>query len=62
MERTCITPKQVAWITASKANDKKLMPRDILTEDDVLKNAESATNLRDKAIIALLFDSGIRAG
>jgi integrase len=38
------------------------MPRDILTEDDVLKNAESATNLRDKAIIALLFDSGIRAG
>ena len=55
-------PKQVAWIKASKANDKKLMPRDILTEDDVLKMLESATNLRDKAIIAVLFDSGIRAG
>ena len=55
-------PKQVAWIKASKANDKKLMPRDILTEDDILKMLESATNLRDKAIIALLFDSGIRAG
>ncbi|MCL5089820.1 MAG: site-specific integrase [Candidatus Marsarchaeota archaeon] len=55
-------PKQVAWIKASKANDKKLMPRDILTEDDVLKMLESATNLRDKAIIALLFDFGIRAG
>ncbi len=55
-------PKQVAWIKASKANDKKLMPRDILSEEEILKMLESATNLRDKAIIALLFDSGIRVG
>ena len=36
------------------------MPEDILTEDDILKLLDATQNLRDKAIISLLFDSGAR--
>lgn len=38
------------------------MPEDILTEEDIIRLINGTNNLRDKAIVALLFDSGIRAG
>ncbi|MDE1856286.1 MAG: tyrosine-type recombinase/integrase [Candidatus Micrarchaeota archaeon] len=55
-------PRQVAWVKSAGARNKKMLPEDILTEDEVLKMIEAAGNLRDKAIIALLYDSGIRVG
>lgn len=53
-------PKQVAWIKVKKKMKSKLP--EILTEGEVRKMIENATNIRDKAIIALLFDAGIRIG
>lgn len=41
--------------------DQKL-PEEMLTESDVLNLIENAENLRDKAIIALLWDIGARIG
>ncbi|TGC07023.1 tyrosine-type recombinase/integrase [Methanolobus halotolerans] len=40
----------------------KKLPDDLLTEDDILKLINEATNSRDKAIIALLWDIGARIG
>ena len=55
-------PKQIAWVKSAGAKNKKMLPEDILTEEEILKMIEAAGNLRDKAIIALLYDSGIRVG
>ena len=53
-------PKQVAWIRVKKKSKPKLP--EILTEQEVKRMIEATPNPRDKAIIALLFDSGIRIG
>jgi len=55
-------PKQVAWIKSAERSNKKMLPEDILSEEEILKMIEAAGNIRDKAIIALLYDSGIRIG
>lgn len=54
-------PKQVAWIKTSQRM-KQVLPEDILTEAEVLRMIEASGHVRDKAIIALLFDSGMRIG
>jgi integrase len=39
-----------------------MLPEDLLSEAEVLKLIAAAKDLRDKAIIALLFDTGMRIG
>jgi integrase len=39
-----------------------LKPEDFLTEDEVKKIIDATTNLRDKAMIAVLYESGCRVG
>jgi len=41
---------------------KEKLPEDLLTQEDVEKLLTAATNLRDKAFIALLYESGARKG
>ena len=54
-------PLQVCWIKySSKMKYKR--PKDILTRKEVQKMIKYATNPRDKAIIAVLFESGMRLG
>lgn len=55
-------PEQVRWIKAALKNAKRVLPEDILSEEEVLKILEAAREDRDKALIAVLFDSGIRVG
>jgi site-specific recombinase XerD/ribosomal protein L40E len=55
-------PKAVGWLKTSIKRSEKVLPEDLLDEEDILKMIEAANNIRDKAIIALLYDSGIRAG
>ncbi|MCW6159507.1 MAG: tyrosine-type recombinase/integrase [Candidatus Micrarchaeales archaeon] len=55
-------PKQVAWIKTGLGRAKKILPEDILSEDEVLKLINTSQNARNRAIIALMFDSGIRVG
>ena len=54
-------PKIVAWIKSAKKS-KRMLPEDILSEEEILRMIDAANNDRDKAITALLFDSGIRMG
>lgn len=55
-------PKQVSWIKAKISHEKKLMPEDLISTDEAKALIEHADNARDKAIIALLWDSGVRVG
>ncbi len=54
-------PRVVSHI---KVADPKnvLHPQDILTEDDVIKMLNVANSIRDRAIIATLYDTGARVG
>ena len=44
-----------------KANNRKL-PEEILTEDEVIRMIKAADHPRNKAIIALLYEGGLRIG
>ena len=54
-------PKQIAWIKTSGAKNR-MLPEDLLTEEDIVKLLDAATSLRDKALVALLYDTGMRIG
>ncbi|AAM07145.1 TPA: tyrosine-type recombinase/integrase [Methanosarcina acetivorans] len=51
-----------AWIKVSKKVSDQKLPEYMITEDEVKRMIEAASNARDKAIIALLYDSGCRIG
>ncbi len=57
-------PEEVKWIKAKvKATEIKLPSEgDLFTEDDIRKILEAADHPRDKALIALLYESGCRIG
>jgi integrase/recombinase XerD len=57
-------PKEVNWITNHvKKKDLKLPGEgDLLTEDDVKRMIKAAKHPRDKALIAVLYESGCRIG
>ena len=55
-------PPEVRWIKASMISYKKILPEDILTEEDVLKVMDVITDVRNKAIVSLLYDGGLRIG
>ena len=53
-------PKEVAWVKTTVKREPRLMPTDLLSEDEIERMIEGARNLRDRAIIALLADAPIR--
>jgi len=55
-------PEEVKWIktTVKKRNGK--LPEGLLTEEEIKKLIDSASNSRDKALISVLYESGCRAG
>ncbi|ADC64369.1 integrase family protein [Ferroglobus placidus DSM 10642] len=53
-------PEAVKWIKTSSKSRKDKLPEKILTEDDVKKLIDAADNPRDKALIALLWETGAR--
>lgn len=56
-------PEEVKWI---KSNSKKCerikLPEEMLTEEDIKKLINAADNLRDKAFISILYETGCRIG
>lgn len=56
-----ITPPEVAWLKPRLKSRHKL-PEELITPEDVLKLAQAATNLRDKALILVLYETGCRIG
>ena len=51
----------MAW-DGTATRKQRMLPEDILSEDDVLAMIDATRNVRDRMVIALMFDSGIRMG
>ena len=49
-------PKQVAWIKTHRKNDQKVKEGDLLSKEEVTALINATKHLRNKAIIALLYD------
>lgn len=55
-------PKQVSWIKTTLAKNKRKLPEDMLSEEEVLRMIKASGSARNRALIALLYDSGMRVG
>ncbi|MDG6220047.1 MAG: site-specific integrase [Candidatus Thermoplasmatota archaeon] len=55
-------PECVKWMKTTRKNGKGKLPEDMLDEDDVTRLLEHARNPRDRAFIALLWETGARIG
>jgi len=55
-------PLTVSWIGFSDKNVKKKFKQDVLNREEVNKMIKLSSNPRDKALIAVLFETGMRAG
>ncbi|MFZ5501120.1 MAG: tyrosine-type recombinase/integrase, partial [Candidatus Micrarchaeota archaeon] len=55
-------PPEVSWIKTSIRNSKHLLPEGLLLEEDIEKLIRAALSARDKAFIAVLYESGARVG
>lgn len=54
-------PENVKWIKLMNTKKRKL-PKDILTPQEIKSLIDAADNLRDKALVSVLYDSGCRLG
>ncbi len=57
-----VYPEMVKWVKPKLKNGKKILPENILTEEEVKKMAEFAEHPRDKAFVIALYESGCRIG
>jgi len=56
-------PKKIRWLKPKGSLGKgRFLPKQILSEDDVLKMIKQANHPRDKALISVLYESGCRIG
>ena len=55
-------PPCVAWMKITNKTRKNLMPDNILTEQEIVRMLDAATNLRDKFFLSLLYETGCRIG
>ncbi len=55
-------PEVVAWIDPDSRVSNDVLPQNLLTQDDIQDQIEAAYNARDKALIALLWETGARIG
>jgi len=53
-------PPEVSWIKTTIKKSEEKIPDQLLTPEEVKKLVYSADNIRDKALIMLLYDSGAR--
>ncbi|MDI6798938.1 MAG: tyrosine-type recombinase/integrase, partial [Candidatus Aenigmarchaeota archaeon] len=54
--------KLVKWIRVWSRNEETRLPEELLTQEDVQKMIRVCYNVRDKAIISVLWESGCRVG
>ncbi len=55
-------PDITKWIKTKPVRDSPVQKEDLITQDEVTKMIKAAAHPRDKALIALLYDSGGRIG
>jgi len=55
-------PDKVDWITTTGPSSNETLPKDLLTREDVDALKEACKNPRDRAFIAMLYETGARIG
>lgn len=55
-------PAYISWISCKVSNGKKIMPQEVLTQEEIIALIENAGNDRNKAFISTLYESGCRIG
>jgi site-specific recombinase XerD len=55
-------PEATNWIQLKNPSESDTLPQDLLTKEDIERQIEAAKNPRDKAFIALLYETGARIG
>ncbi|MCO8242991.1 tyrosine-type recombinase/integrase [Haladaptatus sp. AB643] len=55
-------PEQTAWIRRDAASYHHILPRHLLTPQDISRLIDACVNDRDRAFIALLWETGARIG
>ena len=55
-------PPEVRWIKTTIKNNHKLLPEELLTEEEVTRLVKAAEWSRDKAFVSMIYDSGGRVG
>jgi integrase/recombinase XerD len=53
-------PERVAWISIKIQENHKKLPEELLTEEEIKHIIEKCNNLRDRALISVLSESGCR--
>ncbi|WP_232820545.1 tyrosine-type recombinase/integrase [Halorussus litoreus] len=55
-------PDQTAWIRRGSVSYRRILPRQLLTPQDVTRLIDACVNDRDRAFIAILWETGARIG
>src|SRR3989338_3312376 len=55
-------PKKVRWISTRLKSKTSVKASDILSREEIVKMIENTNNLRNKALISVLAETGIRVG
>jgi integrase/recombinase XerD len=55
-------PPEVKWIKLRMKNEGRILPEELLTEEEVKRLAEAAESPRDRAFVLTLYESGCRVG
>ncbi len=54
--------KDVSWIKRQREHELQKLPEDLITEEEALLMIKTADHIRDKALLAMLCESGCRIG
>ncbi len=57
-----VMPAKIIWLKPKIKNESHKLPEELLNEEEILKIAEATENVRDKAFVLILYESGCRIG
>ncbi|MBI2084672.1 MAG: tyrosine-type recombinase/integrase [Candidatus Aenigmarchaeota archaeon] len=57
-----VYPEEVDWIPVGKGEDNKLLHNDLITKEEFDRMMTMCNNPRDKAMLSILFETGMRIG
>jgi len=59
-EEKGVYPEEVKWMKMEYGQNQKKLPEELITEEEIKNIVNACTNIRDKALIATLSESGCR--
>lgn len=62
IEEPGVYPEIIAWVSTKIGESKRKLPEELLNESEIKKIIQRCTNIRDRALISVLAESGCRIG